>query len=221
MNSYRIIEVSNRLTLSDIYGSIVDRPFSDSSGFVIHKKRSSVLEGSHLYKKVVTKIITDIEGNKETLSYHDYIKTNFKVINVDETLYIIVINPPRESRAFNQDLIRALPQFTSLKTISKKPIDFYHHLVGSNFNVQINEIEINNINIKNKGIGRFIFTSDIDIYNEAMSFVEAKQFDIRQMIMKIEHNAEDVNIKCKINSCGVICMSDYNQKVLDVYLVNR
>jgi len=218
MKSYRIIEFSSNLSISDIYSSIVAHPFDGCSGFLINKKRKNIIEASHHYKKVVNKIIRDLEGNEETVSYYDYIKTNFKIITVENNPYIIVINPPRESKFFNQDLKKSLPIFTSLKLISKIPILFYNNLVKFGYRVQINEIDLNNVNIKNKGLGRFIFYSEKDIYDEAMSFVYEKDFDIRYMLMLIE--LETLSCKCKISSSGVISMTEYNQQVLNLYIAS-
>lgn len=216
MNNYRIIEVSSNLSISDIYGSIVAHPFDGCSGFLVNKKRKNIIEASHHYKKVVNKIIRDLENNEETVSYYDYVKTDFKIITIEKNPYIIVINPPRESKFFNQDLKKSLPSFTSLKLISKIPISFYNNLVKHGYRIQINEIDISNINIKNKGLGRFTFYSEKDIYNEAMSFVNEKDFDIRYMVMLIE--LETLCCKCKINSSGIISMAEYNQQVLNLYI---
>ncbi|WP_333913256.1 hypothetical protein [Vibrio coralliirubri] len=218
MKSYRIIEVSKSLSVIDIYDSIVHLPFDDGSGFLIHKKRNDFLEASHLYKKVVTKVIRDIEGNEESVTYHDYIKTNFKVVKLEGKPYIVVIEPPRESKIFNQDLKKSLPIFTSIRQVSKSPASFYQKLVGSGFKVEINEIELCNINILNKGLGRFVFSSENDIYKEAMSFVEEKNYDIKYMVMHIE--SQSSKSRCKVSSSGVISMNEYNQDVLDVYLTS-
>ncbi|WP_305369164.1 hypothetical protein [Photobacterium leiognathi] len=104
MNSYRIIEVSKKLSVGDIYGSIITHSFDDSSGFFVNKKRRDIVKASHVYKKLITKNIKDIEGNQEVVSYFDYIETKFNIISSDDKSYIVIIDPPRESKVFNNDL---------------------------------------------------------------------------------------------------------------------
>lgn len=216
MKSYRIVEISKKLTITEVYDSIMSYPFSDSSGFSVNKRRKDLIEASHLFKKRISKKIRDIYGNEEEISYFDYVKTNFSVININQRLYILVVEPPRETKVFNYDLKKSLPKFTSFRNISVNPILFYERLLNSKFSPTINEIDLANVNINNRGLGRFIFTSDQDIFKEAMSFVSNKDFCIRSMLISVE--LETIACKCRVSSTGLISMSSYNQDLIEFYV---
>lgn len=218
MKTYRIIEISGKLDLSCIYDSIISLPFVDISGFTVDRKRKDVIEAVHVYKKEIIRKINLISGSEDIIKYFDYIKTQFKVINILGRIFVILINPPRENRVFNKDLKHILPRFTALKNVCPKPIDFYYNILNKGIKVDINEIDISNVNVNNKGLARFIFSSDKDIYNDAMSFIDKKDFFVRSLIMSIEQ--ERSTCKCKVSSSGNISMSGDHEELLNRYIVS-
>lgn len=216
MKNYRIIEIYGKSTINEIKDFLSTKPFTEKSGFIINKKRDDTLEAVHIYKKEITKKIVSLNGDEETVSYFDHVRTNFKFIIIAEKKYVIIVNPPRDSKTFHHDLKMVLPKFIALKNLRPNPMDFYSSAIKKSMEVNINELDVSDININNRGIARFVFSSEKDIYHDAMSFIGNKNYTVRSISMTIEHN--NTNLKCKININGSISMSEYDQIVMDTYV---
>jgi len=216
MKSYRIIEIGGNFEIDTLYDSIISNPFNDKSGFIVDKKRTDFIEAVHFFKKIYQMNILSPIGEESSVTYHDYIKTVFKIISCNDRKFIIVINPPKESRVFNDDIKKTLPIFSFLKSINPEPIKLYEKLKQEGFNIDVTDLDISNININNRGLARITFSSDKDIYNDAINFVDNNKFIVKSLSMNINNN--NYSGKCKISSNGNLKLTSYNDAIINAYL---
>jgi hypothetical protein len=217
MKSYRIYQIGSDTSIDDIFINIKNHPYNNDSGFSLIKKRSEFIECVHIYKKSQEKNIKLPTGELELITYVDYINTKFKVIEKNRKCFIILIDPPKEISKFNFDVLKIIPMFSSISLMKSNPDNFISYLRDSGLKIEIKKIELSDINVENKGIAKINFSSEKDIYTEAIHFIGNKKFTTTSAQLLINESEGDMSFLCQIGSNGTIRVNSENETVINHY----
>ncbi len=172
-----------------------------SFGYILGDVRKDKLTGKFVQKDTINRIITNAQGESETVQFVDFNITNFTISTSHSTLE--VVNPSRRLSELLISISDILDNRIAIIPIAATCRTWLDALSKSDCTIRLTKIVTGHISLTDTVSVKATFSGTKNIQKEAKTFLKGKMSDPVEITGQLEHDGDIAKIK--ITSSGALC----------------
>lgn len=186
MDKYKIYSLDSSFNLIQMKEKLSNHHKSPDINFefIPLKFTDSFISYNFSEKKILETTFLDKNGDEQTIEYLHIDSFEFRIINSNDNLYIILINPYRSLKLFKNYLVDILDYKIGFSEIVLNPLDWLIKVENiSKCNFHVLSMEIKDIIFDSNTSGAMTLKSLNDIRKSYTDIVKNKNFKINKVLI--------------------------------------